>query len=331
MGLEEVLAELIERVRAGGAEALDEFSRFVGFLSVFYLLGSGVGLHGFEAAEWLQLQKWLVTISIEALAATAPYLDWLERQLDRFIDQEFFRDAGHLQNRVMCEIPTLPKGLRVHAISRPRQRVSGDLVLVTPVGREAWFAIGDVTGHGVAAAIYSALLLYVFQLARMRTTRESRSEPLVAVARMINHEIITHKMGNVSFPVILGRAVPRKRLIEVINCGSPATPLLLRDGASIEIHEGSVALGQFAGIAPTIWCRMWEEGDLLILPTDGIVEQRNAEGEMYSNKRLAARAKALSDREPKEVANAIFDALDQFAGAARQGDDQTLLVVRLGG
>jgi sigma-B regulation protein RsbU (phosphoserine phosphatase) len=76
---------------------------------------------------------------------------------------------------------------------------------------------------------------------------------------------------------------------------------------------------------------MWEEGDLLILPTDGIVEQRNAEGEMYSNKRLAARAKALSDREPKEVANAIFDALDQFAGAARQGDDQTLLVVRLGG
>jgi len=326
--MEDVLADLIRRIQDGELAAFEEFGRLLHMLLTFFLLGSGVGLHGREAAKWVD--KSILTIAASGYAATAPYFAWLERQFEDLLHREFFHDAARIQNRIMCELPPLPPGVLAHAVYRPRQRVSGDLILAVPSGEEVWFAVGDVTGHGTAAAVYATCIRHVLQMAPTDPEIQADDEPLAAAARKVNRTVLRDKTGNVALPVIWARVILRDSIIEVLNCGSPATPFLLRNGSAEPIDDGSVALGYFPALSLPIWRRGLEHGDVLILPTDGLVEQTNADGHMYSNHRLGRSLETTPSWEPRPLADHIFDSLDNFAAGSQQSDDQSLLVIRFG-
>jgi serine phosphatase RsbU (regulator of sigma subunit) len=326
--LESILADLIRRINEGERAAFDSLARLLGFLSTFFLMGSGVGLHGTEAADWVQ--NWIVTVIASTHTATKPYLTWLEHEFERFVHGEFFQNVARLQMRIMCELPPLPPRVRAHAVIRPRQRVSGDLILSLRSDAEILFAVGDVTSHGTAAALYGALALQLLQTAWIDAGVQADDRPLVAAARKLNREILRSKIGHIALPIILSRVLPQKSLVEILNCGSPAKPFLLRNGSTMEIGGGGPALGYFDEPTLDVWRHTWEADDILVLPTDGLVEQTNSAGDMYTNERLAQTLNSTPSLEPSEVAGHVFQAIDLFAAGFEQSDDQSLLVIHLG-
>jgi phosphoserine phosphatase RsbU/P len=324
--LEPLLGDLIHRIREGEPLAFEEFSDLVSKLFAFYLLGSGVGLHGADVAQWVTVG--IASIVASAHAAWEPYTEWLERQFEDILYREFFHSAASFQERLMCELAPLPGGIEAHAVLRPCHRVSGDLILAAPHGEEAWFAVGDVTGHGTAAALCALVLSHLVQTAQRELAGGADEDPLSAVARMVNAEILRNKRGNIALPLILARVVVSEQRVEILNCGSPAIPLLLRDGEVSRIEENGMALGYFSDPFLPVRREALAPGDVLVLPTDGLVEQPNADGGMYTNNGLAEALRSAPSRAPREVAEHLFNAVDTFAGGSRQTDDQSLLVIR---
>jgi sigma-B regulation protein RsbU (phosphoserine phosphatase) len=71
------------------------------------------------------------------------------------------------------------------------------------------------------------------------------------------------------------------------------------------------------------------EGDLLIIYSDGITEAQNATGEEYSEQRLADLAAARRAETVENIRQDIFDEIDRWTGQADRGDDQTLVILKV--
>jgi sigma-B regulation protein RsbU (phosphoserine phosphatase) len=97
-----------------------------------------------------------------------------------------------------------------------------------------------------------------------------------------------------------------------------APRLLKADGAPIGLLTTNSWRNQQLVLAP---------GDLLLIGTDGLVEQKNATRTMFGYERLLTVVDELGDCSAKMAADQLFEALHSFADAPRD-DDQALMVIR---
>ena len=72
-----------------------------------------------------------------------------------------------------------------------------------------------------------------------------------------------------------------------------------------------------------------QHGDVLAFYSDGIQDQTNTDGEEYSDKRLPAILTQLADMPAQEIADLIFEDLENFRGTMAQQDDQTLIILKV--
>jgi sigma-B regulation protein RsbU (phosphoserine phosphatase) len=70
-------------------------------------------------------------------------------------------------------------------------------------------------------------------------------------------------------------------------------------------------------------------GDVFVFCTDGIYETFNAAGEEFGTERVAETVQARRGESAQLITAAIFDAVDGFRGEAPQGDDMTVVVVKI--
>jgi sigma-B regulation protein RsbU (phosphoserine phosphatase) len=71
-----------------------------------------------------------------------------------------------------------------------------------------------------------------------------------------------------------------------------------------------------------------QEGDVVIVGTDGIWEARSPDGEMFGKERLRRLLASLGDCSAEEIRSAVVDAVSRFKGMAPQLDDITIVVIR---
>ena len=72
-----------------------------------------------------------------------------------------------------------------------------------------------------------------------------------------------------------------------------------------------------------------QQGDLIVVYSDGITDQLNPAGADYGRRRLFDLLKKVCDGSPQSVIDALFADLDRFAASSPAFDDQTLLVLRV--
>ena len=72
-----------------------------------------------------------------------------------------------------------------------------------------------------------------------------------------------------------------------------------------------------------------EEGDVVVLTSDGILDAMNEQGEEYGRERLGESIRAVCQLPVKDMVNAIYAGVERFTGRAPQFDDQTVLILRV--
>ncbi|MBY0503655.1 MAG: SpoIIE family protein phosphatase [Bryobacteraceae bacterium] len=231
--------------------------------------------------------------------------------------------AREVQERLLPRGGPAVPGLDYAGHCRPALTIGGDYFdyLQTPSG-EIGFALGDIAGKGVPAALLMASLQ-----ASLRGLTAGGVADLRELMAKLNTLVYdaTPKNRFATFVYVLYE--PQTRRARLCSAGHNAS-LLLRDGKAEWIRPPGIALGltrktTYEQVEFTLI-----PGDRLILYTDGITEARNAVEDEFGEDRLASLALTLTGLNAPETLTALIAGVDQFAGPTPQHDDLTALVLR---
>lgn len=184
-----------------------------------------------------------------------------------------------------------------------------------------YFAVGDVSGKGIAASLLMAHLQASFR------SLVGAGVPLADLAPRVNRQLLEASIPSHYATLAFGRAGADGSL-EVVNAGH-CPPLVVRADAVEKIESTGYPLGLLQD-------RPWEVADLrlgagesLVLYTDGLTEARLASGEEYGEARVAnALARRANGHPPRGIVQELRSDLGDFLGQAARGDDLTLLALR---
>jgi hypothetical protein len=198
-------------------------------------------------------------------------------RLHNTMEQEF-KSARELQRVLIPEnLPELP-GFAFTSAYRPAHEVGGDFFQIIPLeGRHSGSTLvllGDVSGKGLKAAMTVSLIV-----GAARTLAKFTPEP----AEMLN-ELNQRLFGRLSggFVTCLAMRLSPDGQCLMSSAGHPAPYLNRRE---IDL-PGALPLGAMPGVIYEEKSIDLREGDHFALYTDGLLEARGANGEMFSFERL---------------------------------------------
>jgi phosphoserine phosphatase RsbU/P len=210
-----------------------------------------------------------------------------------------------------------------HAFSQnlPCYEVGGDYFdYFNLEGGRFGFALGDVAGKGMAAALLASLVQGVLSAQTQFET------PLPSMMSNINRILAQRGTGNRFVTFFFGILDPDGNC-SYVNAGHNPPFVLSQDGSMVELTAGGMVLGLFPGAEYEAGGARLQPGDHLVLFTDGVVEALNTEGEEFGQERLAALLRAKARDNTREILTSLREAVLSFSANAPQHDDITLMVV----
>jgi serine phosphatase RsbU (regulator of sigma subunit) len=234
--------------------------------------------------------------------------------------------ARDIQSGLMPSGTPAIAGFDVAGMARPAQQTGGDYYDWQPLsdGR-LLVALADVTGHGIGPALVMAVCR-AYARASVATARDA-----AALLEQINSLIVEDIGRSGRFITMVIAILAPDGTVELVSAGHGPTLLYRRATGMVETFGGDgLPLGIAAGeqYGPTRTIRM-EEGDLLLLATDGFMEwPRKGDGEQFGDERLAA-AIASGAGESAAASLRHLDAqVHAFVRGEPQHDDTTAVAIK---
>jgi hypothetical protein len=214
------------------------------------------------------------------------------------------KQAQELQRVILPEAQAQYPGLEIETVFRPAREVGGDFFQVLPnaSGENLLIVAGDVAGKGLQAGMLVALTV-----GAIRTEAAHTGDP-VRILQSLNSRLCGRGMATCLALTINGDGE-----VTLANAGHIPP---YRNGEPLEM-EGALPLGVFEGAEPSVTHFRLEDGDRLVLMSDGIVEAMDANGQLFGFERI--RALLGSPATAAEVADA--------AQAFGQEDDISVIFV----
>jgi phosphoserine phosphatase RsbU/P len=280
-------------------------------------------------------QRWLNILS--GIAGQAALAVENHRLLQESAEQERMLQELEVARRIQASFlpdccPAVP-GWDLAAVWRSARQVGGDFYDFIPLpaaepqgesdGPRLGLVVADVADKGVPAALFMALSRTL-----VRTVAIDGRPPALALSRA--NDLIVADARTDLF-VTLFYAVLHSGSGHVAYATAGHVPALLVRGDSGQAEELR-APGMAMGVLPDVHFEErrvhLDPGDLLVVYTDGVTDAMDGGHRTFGRERLAAVVQAHRHRPATDVARAIEEAVDAFAGGAAQFDDLTLLVAR---
>lgn len=273
------------------------------------LAGAFVGLFGEARRERERLRDALVHERIAAAAAEG------ELQAARAIQ------LGMVPPR--RDLAAIDPRIDIDALLEPAKSVGGDLYDCLRTGPDTiGFAIGDVTGKGVPAALFMAMSKALLSSALLR-----EQGALDKAADAINRDLLRSNEEVMSVTMIVGQIDLATGAVTLV-CAGHEDPYIV--GADRSVRRLDLAGGpplstvEFDYPVETLTLK---KGETLLLVTDGITEAQDASETLYGRDRVIG---LLANAEPsaKAICEAIRDDVRRFEGHADATDDLTVMALR---
>ncbi len=234
--------------------------------------------------------------------------------------------ASQIQRDILPLKNPSVKGLSIVAKNRPASEIGGDSFNIITVKDKAFIYVGDVTGHGIASAL---IMTMVNSLIAVFAETFANAFDIV---RYTNKHIKKHvKKAMYMTMVLLSWDISLKKLT-FVGAGHEHVLVFRRAIGKCEaIVSGGVALGMVPDNSALIKEKeiFLDDGDFVILYSDGITEARNINEELYGLDRLIKAVETYANEFSAEGLNyKIAMDVSTFMKGHVQLDDMTLIVIQ---
>ena len=221
-------------------------------------------------------------------------------------------------------VPPEVSEVEVFAALEPAKEVGGDLYDFFYIDEHHFcFVIGDVSGKGVPASLFMAVT---------KTLIKAKSGVGIRSADILfhtNNELCQGNDESMFVTLFCGILDIRTGEIEFSNAGHNRPYLRRADGRVQGLSpQRGIALGVMEDFAFHNEQIRLAPGDAIVVYTDGVTEAMNVQDEMFLEERLEDKIAQAGAASARELTGRIVEAVKQFAGAAPQSDDITVLVLR---
>ena len=251
---------------------------------------------------------------------------------DRVIMKRDLQIAREIQNWLVPEEAPAMDGMTVAFSTRPANTVGGDfydaILSKDNSGREKLLlVVADVAGKSVPAA----LLMATFQATLKALLLVNPTLPELVAG--LNRSVLERSQGGRRFTTaFVGEILVAERRLRYINAGHNYPFLRRRRGPTERLTAGGLPLGIQFPVDYELRETALGPGDLLVAFTDGVVEAVNAAGDEFGDERLQQMVDQLPESAGAPIClDFLAQNVDQFAGATRQHDDMSWLVLRVAG
>jgi sigma-B regulation protein RsbU (phosphoserine phosphatase) len=227
--------------------------------------------------------------------------------------------ASSIQKRLLPQPEFAAPGWKGFYHYEPHGAVSGDFFDVIRDGDATLVLLGDVSGKGVSAALLMSHLSAIF-----RGLSDS-GLPLVEIVARANR-LFSAAIPAGSFATMVAARLLGDGEIELINAGH--VPPIIQNGRVDLLPPDGVPLGLFCQSVYTSQRLRLQNGNRLVLLTDGIVESTNGRDAEYGLDALSAIVQLFPHEGPRDLAERLVADAARFRNGRRADDDITLMVVQ---
>lgn len=243
--------------------------------------------------------------------------------------------AREVQTQLYPKEAPPSSGLKLTVECDPARMVSGDYYDYEEIAEgKIAFAIGDVAGKGISAALLMATLQAALraQLAQYQPIRENECSHLpeldtANLVSQLNQQLYAHTSPEKYATFFFALFDEKTRNLTYTNAGH-LSPLLFRNGDVVPLDSNGTVVGAFPFSKYNESCLSIEPKDLLVCYTDGITEPENAYGEMFGEERLIDLVRKHVHRDDHEIVSIVLEAVRSWTATPELHDDMTLLLAR---
>ncbi|HNW26899.1 MAG TPA: SpoIIE family protein phosphatase [Spirochaetota bacterium] len=244
-------------------------------------------------------------------------------ELDRDLSQASQIQSYFINRELLDHEHSFLRNVRHTYVYRPCIAIGGDFLNVTELRPGvASIIIADIMGHGITSALGTGVLKSAYSMA----AKELGFKPIPLMKFLNRHflGVIPHLYATCYYAII----DMRNKRIQLTKAGHPH-PLFWKkrrnDFVDIQCQGtglGLVKKARFGRVSYPL-----ERGDRILFYTDGIIEQKNPRGQMYTEGRLRNIFRDLVLRGEGDIVNKIYEDMKSFASKRAIEDDVTLLLL----
>ncbi|MDA1305646.1 MAG: GAF domain-containing protein [Acidobacteria bacterium] len=227
------------------------------------------------------------------------------------------------------KLPKRLKGVDVAASFSPARELGGDFYdYLVPESNTLIVTLGDVSGKGVPAALYS---VFAGELVRGRTFRRryvpERSSP-AAVLMSINTILHERQLEEYYCTLVYAIFDLKRRTVTMSNSGLPY-PVRASGDTCEMVDARGVPLGSFPGMTYDEISFPLESEDVYVFCSDGVTEAMNRRSDEFGSDRLCDLVAKTRHLTAKEIVHSIVEAVDAHRAGFPPNDDTTIVAIKI--
>jgi serine phosphatase RsbU (regulator of sigma subunit) len=249
------------------------------------------------------------------------YTDQIQADIGRarLVQEKFLPNAANMPFKDMidwasCFIPAVEVGGDYFDVQKTQEN-------------KIAIIFSDVCGHGMAAAFITAILKTTFHT---WAERGGFLEDLVSELNSNLYRLTPDDSFSAVFATLYDPSTGR---LDYINGGHHPEPMLIpaqKDRPISFLNQArNIILGIMEDIDITTSHEVLNQDDIVLLASDGVIENQNVDGENYGIEQFVKFLESHRDSSAEELVNSIIEEIELFSNNAERGDDRTILAFRI--
>jgi serine phosphatase RsbU (regulator of sigma subunit) len=229
--------------------------------------------------------------------------------------------AGKLQSSLMPQKDKTFKNLRYDYLYKPMMGVGGDFIDIREGKKSTHIGvfICDISGHGIVASLIASMVKISLQYWENTLTKPASVSELVLknLSGTLDRNFLT---------AIIGFMNTRTGEFKFANAGHPPLAFLPKNKDSVLLNARGKMIVEIMKPNCEEKSIQLEDGDKIVLYTDGITETRSLEGEMIGEEVFLKFLDSIKSKTPEEIVKLVSKYLDTYSSNTPMEDDCTMLV-----
>jgi sigma-B regulation protein RsbU (phosphoserine phosphatase) len=243
------------------------------------------------------------------------------RLYDDMQREEGLRIAREIQRALLPQSDKILPFVNACSLNLPCLEPGGDYIdYFDLAGGRLGFAIGDVAGKGMPAALLVSMLKGIF------CDQTLLDLPLPIMIANVNCSLAMRDTGN-RFVTFFFGILDSEGNCTYTNAGHNPPFLIRSDGSMRDLTEGGMVLGLFPQAQFESSTIRMEPGDHLVLLTDGVPEARNVSGQEFGEQRIRELLKCNAKSSAAIMLRCLKEQLASFSANTPQDDDITMMIL----